>query len=286
MPRVSVIIPAYNAERFLPETLASVWAQTETDLEVILVNDGSRDGTDQLAAAQSDPRFHYLKKANSGVSDTRNQGLQRAIAPYLVFLDADDLIAPQFLRTCADYLDRHPEVGMVYVQYVPFESDTGAEQPAATFVPGDELRQLLEFRGNAGHPPSTVLFRRAVLDTAGGFDPRLSTSADWDMWVRMGQAAPMGYVAQPLVRYRLHSGQMHRNIALMRGDMLYAFAKARKLGVFRSAGDYRRCLANLHLVLAGSWYHDARKPLQAVRHTLQSLCTHPGPLWRKLWKRG
>lgn len=282
MPKVSVVIPAYNAAKFLPETLTSIWAQTEQDLEVILVNDGSRDETDQLATAQTDPRFTYIKKANSGVSDTRNVGMAKATAPYVVCFDADDLMAPDFLKHCADLLDAQPHLGMAYVAYTPFDSDSGQDKPTLTFEPGDELRQLLEFRGNAGHPPSTVMLRRAVLDRVGGFDAQLSTSADWDMWVRLGHAAPMGYVPEALVRYRLHSGQMHRNIALMRRDMLYAFRKAHKLGVFRNGTDYRRCLANLHLVLAGSWYHDAHKPLKAVLHTLQSLLTHPGPLWRKV----
>ena len=108
-PRVSVVIAAYNAERFIRETLQSVFTQTLQDFEIIVVDDGSTDGTQDVLGSVNDPRLTVIRQKNNGVSAARNAGLAVAQAPYIFFLDADDMLTSHALSRMVSTLDDNPD---------------------------------------------------------------------------------------------------------------------------------------------------------------------------------
>ncbi|MHC4881290.1 MAG: glycosyltransferase family 2 protein, partial [Planctomycetota bacterium] len=111
---VSVIIPSYNAKELLAEAIDSVLSQTLTDLEVVVIDDGSTDGTTEVVKAIDDPRIRYFYKDNGGVSSARNMGLDKAEGQYIAFLDSDDLYSPEYLKTMVTALEDNPDYGVAY----------------------------------------------------------------------------------------------------------------------------------------------------------------------------
>jgi glycosyltransferase involved in cell wall biosynthesis len=123
MPKVSVIIPTYNRRELLREAIASVQKQTLDDFELLIIDDGSTDGTADAVKAINDPRIRYYYKENGGVSSARNIGLQMAIGDYIGFLDSDDLFLPDYLRTMVSALETHPDHGVVYTNLLDYYPD-------------------------------------------------------------------------------------------------------------------------------------------------------------------
>ena len=201
VPKVSVVIPAYNARAFLPQTLASALAQTYTDLEVLIVNDGSSDGTSDWLAQLDDPRVRYLNQANLGQPGARNTGIAHTTGAYLAFLDADDLWAADKLEKQLAYLEANPEVGLIHTSV----SLIGEQ--------GDSLGKTIVAHGHghlwheiAAYNPyflvlcgSTPVVRRSCFEAVGVFDETLRTHEDWDMWIRIAEHYPFATLAEPLV---------------------------------------------------------------------------------------
>ncbi|MCE3006813.1 MAG: glycosyltransferase family 2 protein [Bacteroidetes bacterium] len=289
MPKVSIIVPAYNAEAFLAETLDSIQAQSLADFEVLVVDDGSTDQTKDIAQSfLKDTRFQYFYKENTGVSATRNYGLERCRGTYVCFFDADDLMLPDFLQACVATLEADSGKDGVYVAYEAFES--GSNQPLSLVryqPPGNEVVDLLTFNGQAGHPPSSVVVKTLAAQSVGGFDPALSTSADKDFWIRFAHSYRFAYCDRTLVRYRVHANQMHRNIDAMAKDMKHIYKKVKDHNLLGSRWFYRYAYARSLLVLSGSYYSHTSNYLQAIRYALLSFLTHPKPMLRKLaeWMR-
>ncbi|NJL11823.1 MAG: glycosyltransferase [Microscillaceae bacterium] len=284
-PLVSVIVPSYNAAHFLTQTLASVAAQSYPHWEVLVIDDGSTDETPALLSALAMPALRYHRQANQGVAAARNQGLALARGELIAFLDADDLFTPDNLQQKVEFLQAHPTIGLVHAAEEVFDSQTEQTLRLATGQGGKVQKALLEMRENVIHSPSSVLVRAHLLEQVGGFDTRLSTSADWEMWVRLAGVTDFGYLPQALVRYRVHSGQMHRNIRKMEQDMRYAFAKSHRAGFFESEKHYRYCRANLYLTLSACYWGDQRDYIRFARFFLRSLVTHLRPFWQRVHQR-
>jgi glycosyltransferase involved in cell wall biosynthesis len=199
-PAVSVIITCYNYARFLPEAVASVVAQRAGGWELIIVDDGSTDET--LAAAQRLRAQHagrpirLFSRPNGGISAARNCGARHARAEALLFLDADDLIAPELLERALPVLRARPEVGFVYSGLQRFGEDW-SYWPS---VPFSLAHLLLD-----NYVPPPALLRRAAWRDAGGFDERLPFFEDWDFWLRLAADGWLGHhIAAPLCFYRSH----------------------------------------------------------------------------------
>lgn len=285
---VSVIIPCYNAEKYIAETLQSVLQQTYPTLEVIVVDDGSKDTSAAIVAAVSarEPRVRLHAKPNSGVADSRNVGIGLAQGEYIAFLDADDLFEPDNLARKVDYLAQHQAIGLVHSAETRFRSETGQTVEVIQGRGGQVLPLLLGMSTTVIHSPSSVVVRRQVLDQAGHFDTKLSTSADWELWVRLARETEFGYLPQTLVRYRIHGQQMHNNIPLMERDMVYAFDKLHRQGsYFVSESYYQQCLANLYLILAACYRGDMHDNKRFLYFLAKSVVTDIKPLWWRLWRR-
>ncbi|MEM6850886.1 MAG: glycosyltransferase family A protein [Pseudomonadota bacterium] len=189
-PSLSVVIAAYNAQAHLEETLESLRRQSLSDFEVVAVDDGSTDATAaQLkTAASADPRLRILTQTNGGVSAARNFGLAHARAPFIVFLDADDLLTPDALRTFCDHMEASAAPA-AYGGHIKFAEtaaapDSGEAPSQFRRTPEqDTLRALLarNFIVNGG----ALCIRRSAAEAAGGFDPKLKLGEDWEFWCRL-----------------------------------------------------------------------------------------------------
>ncbi len=265
-PRVSVIVPCYNAEEYIAETIRSVLEQSVEELELIVLNDGSEDGSEVVIQGFDDPRLVYVAKSNSGVADTRNQGVDRARASVIAFLDADDLYERSNLEKKIDFLDGHPDIGLVHCDLEHFDDSGPLKTERRAECVGDALHAILEFRTVVNGVCCAVMHKR-LFQEAGGFDTRLSTAADRDLWIRLAAQTRIGYIAEPLARYRRHPGQMHMNIDAMESDLSIIYGKAREAGYFRDEAHYHLCSAQAEHVLAGSYLHHTRQYGKVIKHT-------------------
>jgi glycosyltransferase involved in cell wall biosynthesis len=281
VPEVSVIIPAYNAETTLRETLASVLAQTFTDIEVLVVDDGSTDDTAAIATAIGPPVI-CLSRENGGVARARNLGLDQAAGRYVAFLDADDRWEPRKLERQIELMSTRPEVGACFtaVRNVDDQDQTLAQTPARDYA--DFCEALLLHSVVVSGSCSSAMLRRELASEVGGFDPRFSQCADWDYFIRLSLRARLAPIDEPLVVYRRAAGNMSSDIALLERD---TFAVLDKFFASGDAGPYvelrQRCYSNHWMIVSGSYLH-AGQSRDAVRCLLKGLRAYPRNVRRPL----
>ena len=211
-PRVSVNVCCYNAERYLEATLQSIFAQTFTDWELVIVDDGSSDGTGAIIRRHVEagrPIVHHTQ-ANAGLSASRNEALRRSTGALIAFLDHDDLWEPAKLEKQVPLFDRDPGVGVVYADCVNFSEDGRSHRqfeqhpPRRGFVFGALLR---DYFPNL----QTVVVRRDALDgLPEWFDTRLGLAEEADLLMRLARRWEFDYVNEPLARWRLHAASTSR----------------------------------------------------------------------------
>lgn len=204
MPRVSVVVPAYNAMPYLPETVASLLAQTYADFEAVVVDNGSTDGTGEWARSVRDDRLRVVRvDVNRGLSAGYNAGVRETSAPYSAFLEADDLWHPDKLRRQVEVLDDDPRAGLVYTWVELVDADgRRSGRVVGRRVQGDVRGELLtDVVVPCGSSP---MVRRDLLLQAGGWDESLRSSPDWDLYLRLAPLAEWRVVPEPLVGYRQH----------------------------------------------------------------------------------
>jgi glycosyltransferase involved in cell wall biosynthesis len=268
---VSVIIPTFNRCRLLAETLASVYAQTWRDYEIIVVDDGSDDDTPALVAAHSD-RMVYRRIEHAGASAARNAGLELARGEYIAFLDSDDVWERPFLECMVAGLEKAPDAGFSYCDYATF-SARGTEQaaylPPRHKVSGNLFTPLLETDFLS---TGALLIRRACFARVGGFDPTLSVAHDWDLWLRLAREFDAAYVDAPLVRIRIDSDGLTRNTPQLKADNLRVLAKWRHAARRNAVQErsIRRNMRSCHSSLSKCFW-SAHRPWPALKHRLLSL---------------
>lgn len=182
MMKISIVIPAYNSEPCLRETLESALAQTYPAYEIIVVDDGSKDRTEEIARSYGD-RIRYIKQQNTGIAGARNRAIQEATGDWIAFLDHDDLILPDKLEKQVALIEANPNLVVVYSTFKYLYTD-GSTNEVPVF-PAKELWPAIRYRTPI--LPSTSIIRRSAIQEIGGFstDPRLRMIDDWDMWFRM-----------------------------------------------------------------------------------------------------
>lgn len=209
---ISVVIPAYNAERFIRRAVDGVLRQTCPAQEIIVVDDGSTDGTAEVVR-QFGAKVRYLHQANAGVSVARNTGIQAAQGEWIAFLDADDEWYPEKLRLQTELLQRHPDLAWVAGNY---DTSLAAENRRTAYWRPEFLRGMLAegdyfsnyfeaFTEGVMVWTSTLLIRKAVMIDVGGFElSQRHGEEDIDMWWRIARRQPaIGFVAEPIAVYHL-----------------------------------------------------------------------------------
>ncbi len=205
-PRVSIVMPVCNGERFLAETLASVQAQTMADYELLLVDDGSTDGSLAIAEAHAagDPRIRVIRLPHAGVVAARNHAVSVARAPLIAIWDADDLSAPERLRVQADFLDANPDVG-VLASHAWHIGEQGRVVGHSDFGPVTRDAFFALKAQNAPVFVTGVVFRADRALAVGCYDERMPVAQDLDLWTRMSDDAVVLTLPQRLYAYRVHA---------------------------------------------------------------------------------
>ncbi|HET9482147.1 MAG TPA: glycosyltransferase, partial [Candidatus Polarisedimenticolia bacterium] len=256
---VSVVIPAYNAERFIRRTIDSVLAQTWRDLEVLVVDDGSSDRTADLVAAFGPP-VACLAGPRRGVSAARNEGVRSSRGALIAWMDHDDEWEPEKTRRQVELFDSSPGIGLIFTQALVIDG----EVPCGVFPSiGEPAAFLASAYENLVHwnyiPMSSVMVRRSALEgIQGPFDPAFQLAEDWDLWLRIAARLPaggIGFIPEPLTRYRIVDGRATERMADLRLEDLRLFERELGSNPWLERSDPRRCLATRHRLHeeAGYW---------------------------------
>jgi Glycosyl transferase family 2 len=206
--KVSVVIPAYNGDRYLAAAIDSVLGQTYQDYEIVVVDDGSTDNTAQVVK-QYGKAVRYLSQTNQGVAASRNLGLAAAMGDYIAFLDQDDFFLPHKLSSQVALLDRNADLGMVNSGWQIFHGDLSDSQNEnqAAVQPWQQIPQLTAANLIIWKPVflGAMLFRRHWLERARGFNTTLEQTPDVDLVMRLAKiGCPAAWVEQVTVKYRQH----------------------------------------------------------------------------------
>jgi len=289
---VSVIIPAYNAERFVLEAIAGVREQAYPDVEIVVVDDGSRDGTADLVAREA-PGVRVITQANAGAAAARNTGMQHATGELLCFLDADDGWLPGKLHAQVDYLLAHPGVGAVYHRWLVLRPDSHHAYPRP--VPPDlPAPGTIDAAGSGWIYPrllldcivhtSTIMVRRDVARAVGGFDTSLVTGEDYDYWLRLSRQCEIHQLAGTYSFYRETAGGLTSAPKSENNEYRVVAKAVRQWGLAGPDGTaapdalVRRRLGKLSFDFGHAHYH-AGSPRLARQAFAQAL-RHDPTRWR------
>lgn len=214
MPLFSVIIPVYNKASFIAETIASVIEQDFSDYEILIIDDGSTDGSADIIKGFTDHRIRYYRRANHGVAASRNFGIAESRSPYIAFLDADDRWKREYLSTQHKNIVAFPDQK---VFAAAFEIETSRNVFAAHYsVKRSTIPIVVDFfeasRMEAVLWTSSAIFHRDVFADAGVFDERVSVAEDTDLWIRIGLRYKIVFEPTVLARYSYdpHSHSRHK----------------------------------------------------------------------------
>ena len=221
MPKVSIVIPSYNSEKYIEPTLDSVINQSIKDIEVIVVDDGSTDRSPEIVRSYGS-QVRLVSQQNSGVSKARNRGIKEATAPFVCFLDSDDYWLPGKLEHQLKVFEMMPETGVVYTNFIRWEPDQNSTYPMPDSfkieTSPDEIDQ--QYSGWIYHlflldcwmQTSTTMIRREVLEKCGDFNTNLPCGEDWDLWLRIAREYQIVKLKRATTLYRQHRQQTTRNI--------------------------------------------------------------------------
>lgn len=204
-PLFSIVIPLFNKQRFISDTLSSVFDQHEKDYEIIIVNDGSTDTSEAIVSQYKHPYITYIKTKNNGVAAARNLGIQKSKGTYIALLDADDLWFPFYLQEIKSLIDAYPNC-QVYATAVR-ELYHGKSVPVQYSISHEQQQTLSYFKASRKKTilsSSSTVFHKNVFQTIGEFDTTLHSSEDTDYWIRIGlkyQIAFSQKVAVSIQRY-------------------------------------------------------------------------------------
>ncbi len=271
-PLVSVIIPNYNYASYVGEAIDSVLAQDYPNVEIIVVDDGSSDDSRAVIECYGD-KLRAIFQQNQGVCATRNNGVAVSSGEFIAFLDADDSWMPGKLTRQMERF-ANADVGLVHVGVSHIDGAGNAIREDLAGEEGHVANDLLLLKPVILGGGSGVVIRRRIFDEVGGFDTRLSTSADWELYYRIAARCEVAFVSEALVRYRVHGSNMHNNIAAMEHDVRVGFEKAFADRSADVQAIRSEAIASFHTMLAGSYFHQANYG-KFLSHALASIWNKP-----------
>ncbi|MHC5936039.1 glycosyltransferase [Nostoc sp.] len=245
---ISVVIPAYNSEKTIKETIESVLNQSFTDFELIIINDGSQDSTLDVVTQIQDSRIKVFSYSNAGGNVSRNRGLDLAVGKFVSFLDADDIWTPDKLQTQLKALQENVAAKVAYSWTNYIDENSKIVLSGTYFIAnGDVYEKLLvtNFLANGSNP---LICREALIELD-GFDESLGAAQDWDMWLRL--ASKFDFICVPSVQilYRISANSVSSNLARQEKACLQVLEKACKERPSTLKQSWNLSLANLYKYL-------------------------------------
>lgn len=274
---VSIIIPTYNSEKYISETISSILEQSYKNFELIVINDGSTDNTKDIIDifCKQDDRITLINKNNSGVSDSRNKGLEQSIGEYISFVDSDDIWLKNNLELKIKALNSNKVDGV----YSFCEIIDEKSKKTGIIKKGDALftlENMLHWDGNYITIPSGLIFRKSAIQSINGFNIRLSNNADQDLLIRLlAKNHKIGLINEVTWLYRKHSNNMSSNIPLMEKDTLAVYKMAEENNLFKSRRFKNRCFSKVYVLLSGSWHHNGNNNYLALKRLLTAFFYSP-----------
>jgi glycosyltransferase involved in cell wall biosynthesis len=207
-PRVSVVMAVHNGAPYLEKAVDSILAQTFTDFEFVIIDDGSVDSTPEVLQRYqaADCRVQVYHQENAGLTPSLNRGCARARGAYVARMDADDISFPERLKLQVEFLDRHPRVAMVGTAVVRID-ELGREikRNVCPTTHAEIVRALAEYNCFT-HP--TVMLRKDLLLAVGGYREAYRLAQDYDLWLRLAEHSELANLPDPLLYYRVYAGQV------------------------------------------------------------------------------
>lgn len=211
---VSVIIPIYNGQRYIETTVRSVLAQTYGDYEILCIIDGTHDESAAIIEKLNNGKIRLFHHTNRGATSTRNRGLQLAHGEYILFLDQDDVLEPQFLEASIQELERTGATGVAVNGQLINGEGQAIRRMYRINKPALTLGSLL--KGNQLYTASQVLLKRKpLMAKIGAFDLNADQADDWDMWIRQAQYGKLVFLDRYLMNYRMHDSNQSLNVGKM-----------------------------------------------------------------------
>lgn len=271
VPLVSVVIPSYNAERWIKSTLDSVLAQTHSDIEIIVVDDGSTDDT-VAVISEFFPSVKLITQTNSGVAAARNKGIENASGEWIAFLDADDIWLPNKVQDQLELLATEPDAQMTYSAWHVWPSQNPTPDSDLLFYLQNVTNEN-DFSGPSGwiYPElledcyvwtSTVLAKKTLFEKIGKFDVTLKVGEDYDLWLRASQTTKILRVAKPHALYRIHPTSLTKKTPLENYQAIVINRSLAKWG-YSSTDGRIASKENVNKTLARSWLNFADAKFRA-----------------------
>lgn len=209
MPKISVLMPAYNAEKYIAQAIESILGQTFGDFEFIIINDCSKDRTEEIILSYHDPRIVYLKnEQNLGVAVTLNKGLAAATGKYIARMDADDISLPERLEKQVAYLEANEDIAVLGTNVESF-NEFGTISTGWSATDPEQMKVDLLFACGLAHP--SVMMRTEAIRELGGYDPEFNGLEDYELWCRVLEKHSITTMPDVLLRYRIHGSQVTQN---------------------------------------------------------------------------
>lgn len=276
MVDVSVIICTRNRAAYIKNALESVLAQTFSNIELIIINDGSTDNTDEIIRpyADRDPRIRYVQQQNIGIPRTRNKALEIARGKYIAFLDDDDMWLSEKLATQVNFMEAHPEVGLCYSRFQIYKKEGNHFKKGKLFP--ETLATTFEETLDVFIPPPSALIRKSCLDEVGWFDPKYHFGSDFDLCLRFAHRWPIAPIDQVLA-VSIMDGRVHgpnSELTALKNEIQIL----KNLKLLSSYKDHKE-LIKFHIAkryyYLGHEYLDQDNYRQATWHFLRALFTDP-----------
>lgn len=212
-PRVSVLLPVYNGQRFLAESINSVLIQSFKNFELIIIDDGSTDKSLQIIKrfAAADQRIVFKSRPNVGLSATLNEAIKMTKATYIARQDADDVSDPKRLEKQLLYMDANPDVYLLGTNYHVINEAGGVLKTTDVLTQLADLKLAEIFSNQFGH--GSVMIRKSVLKNSGGFNLRYKIAQDYDLWLRISRQGQIANLKEPLYRWRSVGEGLYTNPA-------------------------------------------------------------------------
>lgn len=281
---VSVIVPTFNNAKYIVAAIDSIRKQSHKDTEIIVIDDGSTDNTQQIM--KTFPDVVYVYQQHQGPAKARNKGLSEAHGEYIQFLDSDDVLLPTKLEKCLAVFDSHPDVGLVYTDYEVRNSDLKEPIAIQSTIPqkpqGSVLAELINSMSTF-FAPHCALIRRSHIDAVNGFNEHLMGTEDWFLWVSLAaQGVGFYHLNEVLAWTRKHDTNLSNNTLNLAYARLHAYEALRQLNISSDIIDVDTMIAGRHHMLGIRLWQVGQRT-QAREHILRAIVLdHRGRLSRAL----